>query len=134
MRQEVNRNHLGWKLSHSCIRDTLLAKREGALQGTPGIFRALYCANIRALRESQLAPYVEKWHANRILEMQTLKRAAPEIIIVVRGGMVQEVRSTNPYTSVLVADYDCDYDDPEHEALLNDAEERGNESDMHIVY
>ena len=64
--------------------------------------------------------------------MQTSKRSAPEIVIVVRGGLVQEVRSTNPHTTVHIADYDLD--DPDGIAVTEEAEERGTHSDMHVVY
>ena len=67
-------------------------------------------------------------------EDREVKSAAPEIVITVRGGLVQEVRSTNPYTTVYVADYDVDHEDPDEETRLCDAEERGNQPDMHVVY
>lgn len=70
--------------------------------------------------------------AGRFLDRQNLMRAAPEIVIVVRGGRVEEVRSTNPYTRVYIADYDEDHKD--HLEKLYDAEERGNASDMHVIY
>ena len=69
---------------------------------------------------------------NRYLEKQRLKRVAPDIVITVRGGLVQEVRSTNPFTTVYIADYDLD--SPDENAATEDAEERGNWSDMHTVY
>ena len=69
---------------------------------------------------------------NRFLNMQSQKRTAPDIVITVRGGLVQEVRSTNPYTTVYIADYDLD--SPDENAATEDAEERGNWPDMHIVY
>lgn len=128
-----DKSHIGWKLSRDCIRDTLMAKREGGLaQG--GLGRSLYCANIRALRETQLAPYNNPHHAGRILAMQTEKRAAPEIVIVVRGGVVVEVCSTNPYTKIYLADYDTDVCEGDHFDELDAAEERGNAPDMHIVF
>lgn len=52
----------------------------------------------------------------------------------IRGGLIQEVRSTNPYTTVYIADYDAGHEDPDEEARLCDAEERGNQPDMHVVY
>ena len=69
---------------------------------------------------------------NRFLEMQRQKRVAPDIVITVRGGMVQEVRSTNPFTTVYIADYDLD--SPEENAATEDAEERGMWPDMSVVY
>lgn len=125
-------NHPGWGLSRYCICDTLLAKREGTHKGG-GLIRSLYCANIRALRETQLAPYAERWREGRFLAMQLKKRAAPEIVIVVRGGMVEEVRSTNPFTKIYIADYDTDVCEGDHFDELDTAEERGNAPDMHVV-
>lgn len=121
-------------VSRECIRDTLMVKRRFG-KAVPHDIRPLYNLGVQNLRCGQLAPYVEtKLTANRYLEKYNLKRVAPEIIIVVRGGMVEEVRSTNRYTSVLVADYDRDHDDPDQDELLCEAEERGNQPDMHIVY
>ena len=54
-----NVNHFGWKLSRDCIRDTLLTKRLGALKEAVGFAKSLYDLNIRALRETQLAPQHE---------------------------------------------------------------------------
>ena len=48
------------------------------------------------------------------------------------NGMVQEVRSTNPFTTVYIADYDLD--SPEENAATEDAEERGMWPDMSVVY
>lgn len=122
------------KLSRECIRDTLLAKRQCREQLT-GFVRQVYNLGICNLRAGQLAPFVEnKMLPNRYLNLQTTKRAAAEIVITVRGGRVQEVRSTNPYTIVYIADYDTDHDDPDDEACLRDAEERGSARDMHVVY
>lgn len=122
------------EVSRECIRDTLLAKRQCREQLT-GFIRQVYNLGVRNLRAGQLAPHVEtRMRSNRYLNMQALKRAAPEIVITVRGGLVQEVRSTNPYTTVCVADYDADHEDPDEEARLCDAEERGNQPDMHVVY
>lgn len=120
-------------LSRDCIRDTLLVKRDGALKSMPSL-RTLYAFSIRRLRETQLAPYHEPWHENRILDMQTAKEHPPEIIIFVRCGRVEEVFSTNPNTLVEIADYDCDWDDKEHLEALQEAEERINQPDMHSVY
>ena len=106
-------------LSRACIQDTLLMKR--------------LCPEKQTLRRGQLAPHVEKkMLPNRYLEKQRLKRVAPDIVITVRGGLVQEVRSTNPFTTVYIADYDLD--SPDENAATEDAEERGNWSDMHTVY
>ena len=122
------------EVSRECIRDTLLAKRQYREQLT-GFVRQVYNLGVRNLRAGQLAPHVEtRMRSNRYLDMQTAKRAACEIVITVRGGLVQEVRSTNPYTTVYVADYDTDHDDPDEDARLSDAEERGNQPDMHIIY
>ena len=121
-------------VSRECIRDTLLAKRE-CRDLLNGFVRQVYNLGIRNLRSDQLAPYIEKkMRANRYLDMQVLKRAAPEIVVVVRGGLVREVRSTNPYTTVYIANYDISCDYPEEDVRLSDAEERGNQSDMNLVY
>lgn len=119
-------------MSRACIQDTLLMKRL-CPEKMVGIALSLYKLNIQELRCGQLAPHVEtKMLPNRYLEMQAQKRAAPDIVITVRGGVVQEVRSTNPYTSVYIADYDLD--SPEENAATEDAEERGMWPDMHVVY
>jgi hypothetical protein len=123
-----------YEVSRECIRDTLLAKRQCREQLT-GFIRQVYNLGVRNLRAGQLAPHVEtRMRANRYLDMQMVKRAAPEIVITLRGGLVQEVRSTNPYTTVYVADYDTDHEDSDEEARLSDAEERGNQPDMHVIY
>ncbi|MBR1683645.1 MAG: hypothetical protein IJ708_00800 [Clostridia bacterium] len=119
-------------MSRDCIRDTILTKRLCRDQ-MKGIALELYIFNMQELRRGQLAPHVEtKMLPNRFLEMQTQKRTAPDIVITVRGGLVQEVRSTNPYTTIYIADYDLD--SPDENAATEDAEERGNWPDMHIVY
>lgn len=119
-------------LSRACIRDTLLLKRLCPEKMT-GLALSLYNLNIQTLRRHQLAPYVEtKMRPHRYLDLQAQKRNAPDIVITVRGGLVQEVRSTNPYTTVYIADYDMD--SPDEIAATEDAEERGMWSDMHIVY
>ena len=118
--------------SRECIRDTLLMKRLCPEKMT-GMALSLYNLNVQILRREQLAPYVEtKMLPNRYLDMQMQKRSAPEIVIVVRGGLVQEVRSTNPYTTIYIADYDLN--EPDETAATEDAEERGMWSDMHVVY
>lgn len=121
-------------VSRECIRDTLLIKRRFG-KAIPRSIRALYNLGVRNLRSSQLAPHVEtKMRPGRYLEQYSLKRTAPEIVIAVRGGLVQEVRSTNPYTQVWIADHDIDHEDEAEEQCLSDAEERGQEPDMHVVY
>lgn len=121
------------EVSRECIRDTLLAKRQCREQLT-GFVRQVYNLSVRNLRSGQLAPHVEtRMRSDRYLDMQTVKRAAPEIVITLRGGLIQEVRSTNPYTTVYIADYDAGHEDPDEEARLCDAEERGNQPDMHVV-
>lgn len=123
-----------YEVSRECIRDTLLAKRQCREQLT-GFVRQVYNLGVRNLRAGQLASQVEtRMRANRYLDMQAVKRTAPEIVIILRGGLVQEVRSTNPYTTVYVANYDADHEDPDEETRLSDAEERGNQPDMHVIY
>ena len=119
-------------LSRACIRDTLLMKRLCPEKMT-GLALSLYNLNVQTLRRHQLAPYVEtKMRPHRYLDLQVQKRNAPDIVITVRGGLVQEVRSTNPYTTIYVADYDMD--SPDEIAATEDAEERGMLPDMHIAY
>ena len=119
-------------ISRECIRDTLLLKRQFG-KNIPGPYRAIYTLGVQNLRRGQLAPHAEqKMRAGRFLDRQNRMRAAPEIVIAVRGGRVEEVRSTNPYTIVYIADYDDDREDQLEK--LYDAEERGNAPDMHIVY
>lgn len=119
-------------LSRACIQDTLLMKRL-CPEKMVGLALSLYNLNVQTLRRGQLAPHVEKkMLPNRYLEKQRLKRVAPDIVITVRGGLVQEVRSTNPFTTVYIADYDLD--SPEENAATEDAEERGMWPDMSVVY
>ncbi len=119
-------------VSRECIRDTLLFKRHFG-KHILGFYRPIYNLGVQNLRRGQLAPHVEKkMLADRFLDRQNLMRAAPEIVIVVRGGRVDEVRSTNPYTRVYIADYDEDREDQLEK--LYDAEERGSASDMHVIY
>lgn len=119
-------------VSRESIRDTLLLKRHFG-KHIPASYRPIYNLGVQNLRRGQLAPYVEKkMLAGRFLDRQNLMRAAPEIVIVVRGGRVEEVRSTNPYARVYIADYDEDRDDQLEK--LYDAEERGSASDMHVIY
>ena len=128
-----NKEHPGWQLSRDCIRDTMLAKRSGALNDTTALINSLYAINIRALRDTQLAPYQEVMREGRYLEECLMRKAPSDVVIVIRGGMVEEVRSNNPYTSVWIADYD-DNGSGSHTDELEDAEERGNAPDMHVVY
>lgn len=121
----------GFNLSRDCIRDTLQSKRDGSYKQS-GLSFALYNTNIRALRSTQLAPYSEVMRAGRYMQPLLMKRTAPEIVIVIRGGLVQEVRSTNPFTSVMIANYDRN--DSDYQDMLEEAEERAAEPDMHIVY
>ena len=119
-------------LSRACIRDTLLLKRLRPEKMT-GLALSLYNLNVQTLRRHQLAPYVEtKMRPHRFLDLQAQKRNAPDIVITVRGGLVQEVRSSNPYATVYVADYDMD--SPDEIAAAAEAREHAMLPDMHIVY
>lgn len=120
-------------LSRECIRDTLLAKRSGALKSADAL-RTLYNVGIRNLRDGQLAPHREPWHENRILDMQMERRHPPKIIIFVHNGLVEEVFSTNPNTVVEVADYDMDHESAEQMERLREAADRVNQPDMYSVY
>ena len=92
------------ELSRECIRDTLLAKRVYGKR-INRMIGPLYNHTIVRLRQAQLAPYIEKaMRTNRILEMQDAKRHAPEVVVVMRGGVIAEVRSTNPFTAVVIDD------------------------------
>lgn len=126
----ANRNP-GFNLSRECIRDTQQSKRDGSYKQS-GLALALYNANIRALRATQLAPYSEVMRAGRYMQTLLMKRTAPDIVVVIRGGLVQEVRSTNPFTSVMIANYDRN--DSDYQDTLEEAEERAAQHDMHIVY
>lgn len=128
-----NTEHPGWLLSRGCIRDTMLAKRSGVLYKVDGLLTACYDINIRALRDTQLAPYQEVMREGRYREKFLLKKIAADVVIVVRGGMVEEVRANNPYTRVWIADYDDNGSDEDADSL-EEAEERGIASDMHVVY
>ena len=119
-------------LSRACIRDTLLMKRLCPEKMT-GLALSLYNLNVQTLRQHQLAPHVEtRMRPHRYLDLQAQKRSAPDIVIAVRGGLVQEVRSTNPYTTIYVADYDMD--SPDEIAAAAEARKRAMLPDMHIVY
>lgn len=114
-------------LSRSCIRDTLLAKRNGAYR-TSGLALSLYVVNIRLLRSTQLAPCKESAQPRRYLRLAEQKKAAPELIIVLRSGQIDKVQSTNPYVKVFVADYD-------HPSSLQDeTEEHSAYLQMHTIY
>ena len=120
------------ELSRDCIRDTYLYKREAGKRMN-GFALACYRINMGILRSGQLAPYIEtKMRKNRILDLQRIKREAPDLVIVIRDGMVEEVRSTNPYTQIYIADYDCN--DAGDTSTTEEAEERAMMLDMHIVY
>jgi len=124
------------ELSRECIRDTYLYKRDRAQWARCGsLAHLLYNANMRILRSGQLAPYAEShMQSNRILDRQTRKRSASEIVIVMRYGRIEQVRSTNPCTTVHIADYDAELITTEDCVRLNDVEERATAPDMHIVY
>lgn len=123
------------EVSRECVRDTLLAKRQLGKHMT-GIIRQVYNAGVQNLRAGQLSPHVEeKMRANRYLDMQALQaRRCQKSSSPSAAGWCREVRSTNPFTQVWVADYDTDHDDEEEERFLSDAEERANEPDMHVIY
>lgn len=117
-------------LSRECIRDTLMYKRDPD-QWKDDRFRALYKATMQRLRTGQLAPHTDsKMLSGRFLKMQTEKRAAAEVIVVVRNGHVREVLSTNPYTKIMIADYS----DNDMNHTLDEAEERAAQLDMKYVY
>ena len=65
-------------------------------------------------------------------EEQTLSPITQCVVITVRGGMVQEVRSSIKDTEILIADYDATSD--EERQLTYEAEKRSTMPDMHIVY
>lgn len=117
-------------LSRECIRDTLMYKRDPD-QWKDNRFRALYRATVQRLRTGQLAPYIEqKMLSGRYLKMQLDKRAASEIIVVIRDGHVDAVLSTNPYTKVMIADYS----DRDMECEVDIAEDRAAQPDMKYIY
>ena len=117
-------------LSRECIHDTLMYKRDPD-QWKDDRFRALYNTTIQRLRSNQLAPHVEpRIMAGRYLKMQLDKRAASEIIVVIRSGHVDAVLSTNPYTKVMIADYS----DRDMECEVDIAEDRAAQPDMKFVY
>ena len=92
------------ELSRECIRDTLLAKRTYGKR-INRMIAPLYNHTIVRLRQGQLAPYIEKaMRTNRILEMLDAKRHAAEVVVVMRDGVIAEVRSTNPFTVVVIDD------------------------------
>ena len=65
-----------------------------------------------------------------------VKPAATEIVIYVEGGKVQGVCSTNPHTSVQIADRDVIANDPDadEEAAFDEADARAHQDDMIGVY
>ena len=65
-------------------------------------------------------------------EAPVLKPLLPEVIIFVKQGRVEEVHATVD-AIVTVADYDCDYYNPELEESLRDAEERVRQPDMREI-
>ena len=114
------------ELSRECIRDTLLAKRTYGKR-INRMIAPLYNHTIVRLRQAQLAPYIEKeMRTNRILEMLDAKRHAPEVVVVMRGGVIAEVRSTNPFTAVLI--------DDQSECGLGTAQESAATPGMYKVY
>lgn len=123
-------------LSRQCIRDTYLYKRNREQWLRCGsLTHLLYNENIRRLRSGQLAPYIEPhMRSNRFLDMQSTKRSAPEIVIIMRYGRIEQVRSTNPYTTIHIANYDAALNTTYDCLCLNDIEERANDPDMHIVF
>lgn len=119
-------------LSRECIRDTYLAKRQthGKLDG---LILGVYNQNMRILREGQLRPYTErKMLPNRFLARQFRKRYPADVVIYVRGGLVQEVRSNDPYLDVTVVDYD--ETDADRLEDLGEAEKVGEQDGMRVVY
>jgi len=126
--------HPGWHLSRECIQDTIIAKRAGVFR-SGGVLLPLVSANLKLLRETQLAPHIEaKMIACRYSKMNLEKTAAPDIVIVLRGGIIQTVCSTNPYTRIFVADYDIDAPDDDEIETREIAEERIAQGDMQAVY
>lgn len=61
---------------------------------------------------------------------------APEIVVVLSGGCIQNVHSTNPYVRVFIADHDILQNGPDEDEVraLDYAEERKCMEDMHTVY
>lgn len=126
--------HPGWKLSRDCIQDAYIAKRTGVFD-EGGLASKLCSLILHQLRETQLAPHQEeKMVVGRYLKKQQEKWHAPDVVVVLRGGLIQSVYSSNPFTQVFVADYDLhDPDDDEYEARKS-AEDRVAKGDMHEVY
>lgn len=119
--------HPGYLLSRSCIHDTLHSKRNGSYTSS-GLAHSLYAVTIKSLRATQLAPCTETLQPLRYLHMYQQKKAAPQIAVVVRGGRVVEVRSSNPYTTVWVADYDRASD------VMDEADAHIAQVHMHTIY
>lgn len=114
-------------LSRSCIRDTLLAKKNDAYRSS-SLALSLYVANIRLLRCTHLAPCKESAQPLRYLRLAKQKKAAPELVIVLRGGQIEKVQSTNPFVKAYIADYDHPSDS------LDEAEEIAARLHMHTIY
>ena len=55
-----------------------------------------------------------------------------DVVIYVRGGIVQEVRSNDPYLAVTVVDYD--ETDADRLEDLEEAEKVGEQDGMRVVY
>lgn len=119
--------HPGCLLSRSCIHDTLQSKRNGSYTSN-GLAHSLYAVTIKSLRATQFAPCAETLQPLRYLHRYQQKKAAPQIAVIIRGRKVVEVRSSNPYTTVWIADEGGDA------ALLEEAMEHAAAPDMHTVY
>lgn len=63
-----------------------------------------------------------------------MENMVTEIVIFVEGGMVQSVMSTDPSLKVWIADRDIDGEDEAELEALEEAEERGKQTDMSYVY
>ena len=117
--------HPGYLLSRACIHDTLQSKRNGSYT-SGGLAHSLYAVTIKSLRATQLAPCTETLQPLRYLHMYQQKKAAPQIAVIIRGGRVVEVRSSNPYTTVWIADDERNLD------IMDEADKRIDQ--MHIIY
>lgn len=118
--------HPGYLLSRSCIHDTLLSKRNGSYMSS-GLAHSLYVVTIQSLRATQLAPCEKILQPLRFLHLYQQKKSAPEIAVIVHNGSVVKVCSTNPYTTVWVADYDRVPD------VMDEADERITQLCMHTI-
>jgi len=125
---------LNEKLPREYIEDTLVAKRAGIFK-EKGLIPDICAYNLRILRKSALAPHTEsKMLAGRYAAMYEQKKTASEMIVVLRGGVIEEILSTNPFTKIHIADYDLNAPSDEELEARESAEERANNTDMHIVY